>query len=97
MKRLTYWCNDGMGSGEWRVNVKKYEDSGTHVDRLAAIEDILGDDYDLSRLRELVQADRDGAVCCSVRAYVPYGSGSRRYRRLLSKLRPKPFWRMAFI
>lgn len=30
------------------------------VNRLAAIEDILGDDYDLSRLRELVQADREG-------------------------------------
>ena len=28
--------------------------------RLAAIEDILGDDYDLDRLRELVEADRDG-------------------------------------
>ena len=28
--------------------------------RLAAIEDILGDDYDLSRLRALVRADRDG-------------------------------------
>lgn len=27
--------------------------------RLAVIEDILGDDYDLSRLRELVQADKD--------------------------------------
>ncbi len=26
-------------------------------DRLAAIEDILGDDYDLDRLRELVEAD----------------------------------------
>lgn len=30
------------------------------IDRLADIEDILGDDYDLSRLRELVQADREG-------------------------------------
>lgn len=30
------------------------------IDRLAAIEDILGDDYDLDRLRELVEADRDG-------------------------------------
>lgn len=28
--------------------------------RLAAIEDILGDGYDLDRLRELVEADRDG-------------------------------------
>ena len=31
-------------------------------DRLAAIEDILGDEYDLDRLRELVQADREGRV-----------------------------------
>ena len=30
------------------------------IDRLAAIEDILGDEYDLDRLRELVQADREG-------------------------------------
>ena len=30
------------------------------VDRLAAIEDILGDTYDLDHLRELVEADRDG-------------------------------------
>ena len=28
------------------------------VNRLAAIEDILGDEYDLDRLRELAQADR---------------------------------------
>ena len=30
------------------------------IDRLAAIEDIMGDEYDLDRLRELAQADRDG-------------------------------------
>lgn len=30
------------------------------VERLAVIEDILGDEYDLNRLRDLVQADRDG-------------------------------------
>lgn len=28
------------------------------IDRLAAIEDILGDDYDLDRLKELVEADK---------------------------------------
>ena len=33
---------------------------GNIVDRLAAYEDILGDKYDLDRLRELVQADREG-------------------------------------
>ena len=32
------------------------------INRLAAIEDILGDDYDLDRLRELMEADRDGRV-----------------------------------
>lgn len=30
------------------------------IDRLASIEDILGNDYDLDRLRHLVEADRDG-------------------------------------
>ena len=30
--------------------------------RLAAIEDILGDNYDLERLRVLVEADREGRV-----------------------------------
>ena len=30
------------------------------VDKCADIEDILGDDYDLSRLRDLVQADMEG-------------------------------------
>lgn len=51
--------------GIWVVSCK-YEESPYPVvtqeviDRLAAIEDILGDKYDLDRLRELVQADREG-------------------------------------
>lgn len=32
------------------------------VDRFAAIEDILGDEYDRDRLRELAQADREGKI-----------------------------------
>ena len=32
----------------------------TIADRLAEIEDILGDEYDLDRLRELLEADREG-------------------------------------
>ena len=54
MERLTY--RDANGE-LW------YSDNGTERDRLhrlAAIEDILGDEYDLDRLRELVQADREG-------------------------------------
>lgn len=40
------------------------------VDRLGVIEDILGDDYDLDHLRDLVQADRDGrCVVLPVRGY----------------------------
>ena len=33
---------------------------GRYKDRLAAIEDILGDEYDLDELREMVQAKREG-------------------------------------
>lgn len=32
------------------------------VDRLGQIEDILGDDYDLDRLRELVETDKRGRI-----------------------------------
>lgn len=39
MERLTYWCDDGRGGGEWRVNIYGREESGPHVDRLAAYED----------------------------------------------------------
>lgn len=41
-----------------RVDLTKAKESG--MSRLAAIEDILGDEYDLDRLRELAQADREG-------------------------------------
>lgn len=33
---------------------------GEDIDAVGHIEDILGDDYDLDRLRELVEADREG-------------------------------------
>ena len=45
------------------------------INRLATIEDILGDEYDLDRLRELVQADREGR--CVVLKFAP---GSKVYR-----------------
>lgn len=51
--------------GIWSVSCK-YEEppypvvTQEVIDRLAAIEDILGDKCDLDRLRELVQADREG-------------------------------------
>lgn len=54
MKRLTKRNSDGTVS----QTVKASAESVFY--RLAAVEDILGDTYDLDRLRELVQADRDG-------------------------------------
>ena len=53
-------------SGAWGID-GEIDDA---IHRLAAIEDILGDDYDLDRLRELAQADRDGrCVVLPVRGY----------------------------
>lgn len=49
--------------------------------RLAMIEDILGDEYDLDRLRELVQADREGR--CVV---LPCKFGNKVYFPLLGRI-----------
>lgn len=54
MKRLTERRKNGA------INVRYATEHETAIHRLAAIEDILGDEYDLDRLRELVQADREG-------------------------------------
>lgn len=42
------------------ISVKYASQHETAIHRLAAIEDILGDDYDLDELREMVQAKREG-------------------------------------
>ena len=55
MKRLTWRVN-----GEARIMLNGIEICGTIADRLAAIEDILGDEYDLDELKEVVQAKREG-------------------------------------
>ena len=53
MKRLTERYKNGTV-----YNVSETKERA--VDRLAAIEDILGKEYDLDHLRELAQADREG-------------------------------------
>lgn len=76
MERMTYdfciggnhfWQVKGADNLECREVCERQGDAGCKTcpiakafDRLATIEDILGDDYDLDRLRELVEADRDG-------------------------------------
>lgn len=54
MKRLTERLENGV------INVKYASQHETAIHRLVTIEDILGEEYDLDRLRELVAADRDG-------------------------------------
>ena len=76
MKRLTYdfeiggnhcWQVKGADNLECREVCERQGDDGCKTcpiskafDRLAAIEDILGDEYDLDELREMVQAKRKG-------------------------------------
>lgn len=63
MKRLTTYRADGraaIANNENATPKQKVLKIPKVIDRLAAIEDILGDEYDLDRLRELVQADREG-------------------------------------
>ena len=64
MKRVTKKDSAGhyymTGDGVFLVRSVRDRFMGEDVDAVGAIEDILGDDYDLSRLRELVEADRDG-------------------------------------
>ena len=54
MKRLTERLENGA------INVKYASQHETAIHRLASIEDILGDEYDLDELRETIQAKREG-------------------------------------
>ena len=67
MKRLTWqnydmcqFCGEGACCEHYCDNTFPVCDDKAIYDRLAAIEDILGDEYDLDRLRKLAQADREG-------------------------------------
>lgn len=74
MERLTKWFQrDGMEHPEvfhfghrygkaFFPQKHEFDEYVQIVDRLAAIEDILGDEYDLDHLRELVQAEKDGRL-----------------------------------
>lgn len=68
MERLTERLENGG------INVKYASQHETAIHRLASIEDILGDEYDLDELREMVQAKRDGR--CVV---LPAGIGDTVY------------------
>lgn len=54
MNRLTERKENGV------INVRYATEHETAIHRLAAIEDILGDEYELDELREMAQAKREG-------------------------------------
>lgn len=61
MERLTYIkCPHWWGHGRNPTPYSSRETFQTVCDRLGTIEDILGEEYDLDRLRELVEADKEG-------------------------------------
>lgn len=71
MKRLTTYRTDGraaIANNDRATPLQQTMKIPNIIDRLAAIEDILGNEYDLDRLRELAQADKENRV-------LPEGSG----------------------
>lgn len=77
MERLTEKREYPLTMSMWGGNSKDLN----VYNRLAKIEDILGDDYDLDRLRDLVQADRCGR--CVV---LPVKIGDSIYFTFLGKI-----------
>lgn len=66
MKRLTEYTRFHGSMLPVMNNSNRY----SAIERLAVIEDILGDEYDLDELKEMVQAKRDGrCVVLPVRGY----------------------------
>lgn len=72
-------------TGRWPCGLANYTEGHLPdvINRLAAIEDILGNTYDIDRLRELVEADRDGR--CVVLPFKPHKT-----MWSCSKSNPKP-------
>ena len=70
MKRLTKRLSNGVASWNYSNDCYREDETLNKVfksvhrqnacEKLADIEDILGDEYELDRLRELVEADRAG-------------------------------------
>ena len=78
MERLTTYRADGkaaIANNDGATPLQQTMKIPNIIDRLAAIEDILGDEYNLDRLRELAQADREGISPCTFCRFNPPSSG----------------------
>lgn len=60
LRDLCISCELGIDDECYFLNQNKFCKNEECYNRLDTIEDILGDNYDLARLRQLVDADRDG-------------------------------------
>ena len=63
MERLTTWTNGeraAITNNNGETPLQQSLKIPVVIERLAKIEDILGNEYDLDRLRELIKADREG-------------------------------------
>ena len=63
VERLTVWRKDGRASianGDGATPLQQTMKITDVIDRLAAIEDILGDEYDLEDLRDALRREQDG-------------------------------------
>lgn len=69
MERLTYWCPDGKGGGEWRANVRGTEIIGEEIDRLAAYEDTGLDPRETEEIAERLNENIGAANMWSKRYY----------------------------
>ena len=73
MERLTGWKENGrayvIGCPEFELPEEANKVIQNLADKHATVEDILGDEYDLDRLKELVEAYKDGR--CVVLPFKP--------------------------
>lgn len=88
MERLTDKRMKGEGfisvdPKEYKAFIKNEKPTGKQIyQRLLEIEDILGDDYDLDRLRELVEADRGGR-CGDIKNRCAIKVGNNKYNEII--------------
>lgn len=74
MQRLEKWVQyfkeEAIRFGTNSANGKDYAEIAVILEKYEQIQKSIGDDYDLDRMRELVEADRDGrCVVLPVRGY----------------------------
>ena len=77
MERLTERLENGV------INVKYASQHETAIHRLVTIEDILGDEYDLNRLRVIMDAEQHGGLMDETDVDYADGKLAQRYEAIM--------------